>query len=494
MDFISTRDKSNLISGSKAIIEGIAEDGGLFVPRIIPKIDKIESLKNMDYKEIAYKIMSKFLDDFNLEILKESIDKAYDDKFSKKEICSLVDFGELYFLELFHGPTFAFKDMALSILPYLLKQSMEANEEDKEILILTATSGDTGKAALENFANVEGIKIIVFFPEDGVSEIQKLQMRTQEGDNTFVVSINGNFDDAQNGVKEIFNDKEFIEELNEENYKLSSANSINIGRLIPQIVYYFYTYGKLLGDGKIKDGEKINFVVPTGNFGNILAGYYSKKMGLPINKLICASNDNNVLTKFINTGIYDRRKKLALTSSPSMDILISSNLERLLYHLSGGNDLLIKDLMIKLERDGVYELENLDIKDFKGYYANEEEVSESIKKVFEEKDYLMDPHTAVAYSAYEKYRKESKDPRKTVIISTASPFKFPSKIESSLENKIEDKNEFEIINKLGKISKQEIPENIKNLKDKDILHKTKCEKEDIKDIIRDFLLKDEKND
>ncbi len=487
MIYISTRNKNNSVSSSEAIIKGISEEGGLFVPERIPKINRIDSLMNMGYRELSYEIMKEFFSDLDKNSLVNSINKAYDEKFSRKEIVPLVEAGELHYLELFHGPTFAFKDIALSILPYLLKESIKNTGENKEIVILTATSGDTGKAALENFANVSGIKIIVFFPEDGVSSIQKRQMITQEGSNTFVVSINGDFDDAQSGVKEIMNDSGFIDILDAYNYKLSSANSINIGRLVPQIVYYFYSYFKLLKENKIKNNEKVNFVVPTGNFGNILAGYYAKEMGLPVNKLICASNENNILTNFINTGTYDRQRKLKLTSSPSMDILVSSNLERLLFHLNNRDDTKIKDNMRKLDNLGQYKIKDLNLKDFKGYFSREEEISASIKETFEKYNYLIDPHTAVADSAYKKYKLETKDKTKTIIVSTASPFKFGEKVANSIGINTNNKDDFHIIEDLGGKTNLRVPLNILKLKEKKIIHQSNCNKEDMKKMVLKIL-------
>ncbi len=487
MKFLSTRDKNDYVSASEGIIKGLSKDGGLYVPEVLPRLEDLDSLLHMNYRELAYEIMSKFFTDFKEESLRASIDKAYDEKFTRKEIAPLEKTGDMFFLELFHGATLAFKDMALSILPYLLKESMKNTGEEKEIVILTATSGDTGKAALENFANIKGIKIIVFFPEDGVSNIQKRQMLTQEGENTFVVSINGDFDDAQTGVKRIMNDKSFIEDLEEKNYKLSSANSINIGRLIPQLVYYYNSYLRLLRDGEIKDGEKINFVVPTGNFGNILAAYYAKEMGLPINKLICASNDNNVLTDFLTTEVYDINRELKLTSSPSMDILVSSNLERLLFHLSGGDDSFVKTAMEDLETRREYSVEGLDLSSFKGYYSGEDEIEKSIKDVYKEFNYLMDPHTAVAHSAYEKYKRETGDKTKTVIVSTASPYKFGEKVANSIDINTRNKDDFAIIEEIEKITNLRIPKNISDLKEKAIIHNYNCNKEDIKDLIVSIL-------
>lgn len=486
MQYISTRNKDICISASEAIIQGISRDGGLFVPKTLPKIDNMENLIDMDYKELAYEVMSKFITDFEPHILKDCIDKAYDDKFTKG-IVPIADVGDAYFLELFHGPTLAFKDMALSILPYLLKTAMDMKGVDKEIVILTATSGDTGKAALEGFAGVEGIKIIVFYPEDGVSEIQKMQMLTQEGDNTFVVGIDGNFDDAQSGVKQLFNDPDFVKAMNGNNYILSSANSINIGRLIPQIVYYFHGYLTLLRQGKLKKNDKINIAVPTGNFGNILAAYYGKEMGLPVNKLICASNENNILSDFINTGIYDARRELILTSSPSMDILISSNLERLLFHLSGEDANLIKKNMLGLSEEGFYKMDPINTDGFYGFYSKEEEVSQGIEEVFRENNYLIDPHTAVAYNIYERYRLETKDETKTLISATASPFKFGNKVAKSIGMDIKGKNQFKILEDLAVETNIEFPEAIRILKEKPIMHKNNCNKESMKEMVEVLL-------
>lgn len=487
MRYISTRNKEISISSSEAIIQGISKDGGLFVPQILPRIEDLEAMENMDYREISYTIMKKFFTDFEPESLKTCIDKAYDNKFDTDIIAPVVEVNNSFILELFHGPTFAFKDMALSILPYLLKESIGITGIQKEIVILTATSGDTGKAALEGFANVHGIKIIVFYPENGVSEIQKKQMITQEGENTFVVGIRGNFDDAQNGVKDIFNDREFIELIDKNNYMFSSANSINIGRLIPQIVYYFYSYSMLVKQKKLNKGEKINIVVPTGNFGNILAAYYAKVMGLPVNKLICASNENNVLSDFFRTGVYDKRRELILTSSPSMDILISSNLERLLFHLSGGDDKIVASSMEKLPKEGFYKINDLNFEDFYSNYSTEEEVKERICKVFKKENYLMDPHTAVAINVYEKYRSETKDNLKTIIASTASPYKFGNTVASAIGIKTGNKDEFRILEELEDKTKIAVPKAIKTLKDKVILHNNNCNKGDMRQIIEEFL-------
>ena len=486
MKYISTRDKGISISSSEAIVQGISMDGGLFVPERLPKVDDIENLMDKDYKELAYEIMSKFITDFGAQRLRHCVDKAYDDKFVEG-IVPVKDIGGVYFLELFHGPTLAFKDMALSILPHLLKEAMEIRGVDREIVILTATSGDTGKAALEGFAGVDGIKIVVFYPEDGVSEIQKLQMLTQNGDNTFVVGIEGDFDDAQNGVKKLFNDQNFIKLMNDNGYILSSANSINIGRLIPQIVYYFHGYLTLRRQGKLRKGEKINIAVPTGNFGNILAAYYGKEMGIPVNRLICASNENNILSDFINTGEYDARRELILTSSPSMDILISSNLERLLFHLSGEDANLIDQNMSKLSREGFYEMKSIDISDFYGNYSEEEEVGEAIGDIFNENGYLIDPHTAVAYDIYRKYSLETKDDTKTLISATASPFKFGTKVAKSIGIDIEGKDQFETLENLALKTGMELPQEIRSLREKPILHKNNCDKESMREMVEKLL-------
>lgn len=487
MEYFSTRNKELKVSSSQAILQGMSRDGGLFVPISLPLIEDLDPLMDMDYREMALFILEKFFPQLGNKNLKEAVNRAYDTKFTNEKIVDLKTIMGVNFLELFHGPTLAFKDMALSILPHLLKFSKAIEGIDKEIVILTATSGDTGKAALEGFAHVEGIKIIVFFPEKGVSKVQQLQMITQEGENTFVVGIKGNFDHAQSGVKAIFNDENFKEELKKDNYILSSANSINIGRLIPQIVYYFYSYCQLVKRQEIIKGEKINIVVPTGNFGNILAAYYGKHMGLPVNKLISASNNNNVLTEFFNKGKYDRRRELILTSSPSMDILISSNLERLLFQLTGEDEELVKDKMKELSEKGYYETVELDTSEFYSNYADEEDVNRSIRDVFMEGDYLIDPHTAVAYSVYKKYKEDTKDETKTIIASTASPFKFGKKVASSIGIDIRGKDEFFILEELSKKTGISIPENIKSQKDKPIVHKNISTKENMKNMIKGFL-------
>ncbi len=487
----STRGSGEGIEASKAILRGIAEDGGLFVPSEIPKIDKeLSVLAEMDYKELAYYVMSKFFTDFTEEELKQCIDKAYDDKFDTKEIAPLKKVGDVFFLELYHGPTLAFKDMALSILPYLLTTSAKKQKLDKEIVILTATSGDTGKAALEGFTNIEGVKIIVFFPQEGVSEIQKMQMITHKGNNTYVVAIKGNFDDAQSGVKKIFTDKEFSKVLEENNYMFSSANSINIGRLVPQIVYYFKAYLNLYKNGDIRDGEKINVTVPTGNFGNILAAYYAKEMGIPINKLICASNKNNVLYDFMDKGVYDKNREFFTTISPSMDILISSNLERLLHLLSEKDSSKVKELMNELQTKGIYEIDdNMKnaLKDFYGNFASEEDTKDAIEQVHKQYDYLIDTHTAVAYSVNEKYKEEFNDSTKAIIASTASPYKFPYSVMNSIDSKYSDFDDFKLVKEMSELIKEEEPTAIKDIQKREVLHNTVCEKDEMKLKVKEIL-------
>lgn len=479
----STRGNEKEVKSAEAIARGLSSDGGLFVPTSIPKLTiGLDELCHMNYSELAFIIMKEFLTDYDEKDLLESIDMAYDEKFDTPIIAPISKHGELYFLELYHGPTLAFKDMALSILPYLLKNAVKKLNIDKEMIILTATSGDTGKAALEGFANVEGTKIIVFFPQEGVSEIQKRQMLTQAGDNTFVIGIEGNFDDAQSGVKQMLTDEGILKRLEENNKMFSSANSINIGRLIPQVVYYFYAYAQLCNMGDIKIGEEINFCVPTGNFGDILAGYYAKKMGLPIKKLICASNENKVLFDFINTGTYDRVRDFVITMSPSMDILISSNLERLLYAISGEDSSKIKDLMDKLKKDGKYEIDDdmkKELKDFFGGYATEEDTAKAITEVYKTTNYVIDTHTAVSYAVYQKYLEASKDTTKTVIVSTASPYKFTPDVMKSIDAKYTGLNDFELIVELSKITKGDIPAGIKDLETRPVLHKTVCKKNEM---------------
>lgn len=490
--YSSTRNGEEKVTASKAILKGLADDGGLFVPESIPKLDvTIEELAKMSYQETAYAVMKLFFTDFTEEELKNCINKAYDSKFDTEEIAPLVEADGAYYLELFHGATIAFKDMALSILPHLLTTAAKKNQVNNEIVILTATSGDTGKAALAGFADVEGTKIVVFYPKDGVSPIQKQQMVTQKGDNTYVVGINGNFDQAQTGVKKMFSDKELAKELDAAGYQFSSANSINIGRFIPQITYYVYAYAKLYANGKIAKDEKINIVVPTGNFGNILSAFYAKNMGLPVAKLICASNENKVLYDFFETGKYDKNREFILTSSPSMDILISSNLERLIYWAAGNDAKKNVEFMTALTKEGVYEITpqmQEKLKDFYGNYASEEETAEAIRTLYEKTGYILDTHTAVAASVYGKYKAETKDEQTaTVIASTASPFKFSRSVMDAIDPKYDAMEEFELIDELSKIGNVKIPNAIEEIRNAPVRHKATCEVDEMPKVVKEFL-------
>ena len=468
----STRNSEETATASEAILKGLTSDGGLFVPDSIPKLNvSLEDLTQMSYQEIAYAVMKEFLTDFTEEELKTCINNAYDSKFDTEEIAVTKKVDGAYYLELFHGATIAFKDMALSILPHLLVTSARKNNVKNEIVILTATSGDTGKAALAGFADVPGTKIIVFYPKSGVSPIQEKQMVTQKGDNTYVIGIKGNFDDAQTGVKKIFTTPSVAEKLAENNMLFSSANSINWGRLLPQIVYYISAYCDLVNDGKIELGDKINVVVPTGNFGNILASYYASLMGLPINKFICASNSNNVLTDFIKTGVYDKNRNFYTTISPSMDILVSSNLERLLYKLSGDNDEVTRGWMNALKSEGKYEVSD-DVKavineKFYGGFCDDKNTEATIHEMFEQDKYLCDTHTAVAINVYKQYVEETGDKTPSVIASTASPYKFSKAVLEAVEpNATLPETEFDMVDELHKVSGAEVPSPLANLKNK----------------------------
>ena len=487
----STRGTDKCVTASEAILKGLSEDGGLFVPTEIPKLDiSIEQLASMSYQEVAYEVMSRFLTDFTEEELKSCIAKAYDSKFDTEEIAPLVKNGGAYYLELFHGATIAFKDMALSILPHLLTTSAKKNHVENEIVILTATSGDTGKAALAGFADVPGTRIIVFYPKNGVSPIQEKQMVTQKGKNTFVVGINGNFDDAQTGVKKMFGDKEMAARLDKAGFQFSSANSINIGRLVPQIVYYVYAYSLLYRHGEIGKDEKINVTVPTGNFGNILAAYFAKNMGLPIEKLICASNDNKVLYDFFTTGTYDRNREFVLTTSPSMDILISSNLERLIYRIAGNDAEVNSQMMKDLSEKGSYHITDAmreNLKDFYGNYSSEQETAEEIKALYEDTGYVIDTHTAVASSVYKKYVKDTGDTRKTVIASTASPFKFTRSVMNAIDSKYDAMDDFTLVDELSRLAVVKVPAAIEEIRTAPVLHDTVVDIEDMPAIVEKFL-------
>lgn len=482
MKYQSTRGSQEYKNSAQAIIQGIAEDKGLYVPECIPKLPfRLEEMKGRPYQEVAEQVIAAFFDDYTQQEIKACVDGAYDSKFEAKDVVPVVKAGSAWFLELYHGRTAAFKDMALSILPYLMTTALKKEGVKDKICILTATSGDTGKAALEGFADVEGTEIVVFFPNHGVSQVQERQMVSQEGKNTHVFAINGNFDDAQTGVKKIFNDKELAEKLSSMGVRLSSANSINIGRLVPQVAYYVYGYIKLLEQGVIASGQPVNIVVPTGNFGNILAAYFAMKMGLPVNKFICASNENKVLTDFINTGVYDTRRDFYCTNSPSMDILISSNLERLLYLLSGRDGAVIRQWMEQLDKEKTYTVPQTvreAMEDFYGGFCTEKDTLDTIGKMYRENNYLMDTHTAVAYKVYQDYVKASADQTPTLIASTASAYKFAENVAEAIGlEPCEDG--FDYMRKLEQATGVQIPAGLRNLEEKPVLHKGVCEPEQL---------------
>lgn len=492
MLYTSTRNKGIKVSAAQAIAQGISEEGGLFVPCELPKfsLDAIKEMVDMPYTMRAKTVLKEFLTDFTEEELDYCVNGAYEaSKFSSEKIAPTVNInGNENILELWHGPTCAFKDMALQLLPYLMTVSAKKTADGKTIVILVATSGDTGKAALEGFKNVENTKILVFYPVDGVSPMQKLQMTTQEGENVAVCAINGNFDDAQSAVKSIFTNDDIKAELASKNMMFSSANSINWGRLVPQIVYYFSTYCDLLEQGRINLGDEINVVVPTGNFGNILAAYYAKNMGLPIKKLICASNSNNVLTDFLKSGEYNKNRSFFTTTSPSMDILISSNLERLLYHMSGEDDKLVSELMNSLSTDGKYCVSNELINNIQGLfdagYCDENSVDSTIKSHFDNYDYLCDTHTAVAVKVYENYVAETNDDVVTIIDSTASPYKFSKSVLTAvLDGKTPELDEFEMVDELNKVTGADVPTPLKALKDKQVRFTNVCDKESMSEMV-----------
>ncbi len=484
MKLVSSRNDSENISTVKAMIKGLADDGGLFTPVLEEEIINLEDIIDLNYKQLAIKIIAFFMKDFEETEIEECINKAYDDKFDNPEITPLISLNDYHILELWHGPTSAFKDVALTLLPYLLTKAYKKDNCNKRLSILTATSGDTGKAALESFADVPNTAITVFYPEIGVSDIQKKQMATSKGDNVDVIAVKGNFDDCQKLIKKATTDKEILNGL--DNVTISSANSINIGRLIPQVVYYYYAYLQLVKRQKVSIGDKVNFCVPTGNFGNILAGYLAKESGLPINKLICASNSNHILTDFINTGIYDLHRDFIPTMSPSMDILISSNLERLLYLLYKDSDMII-ELMKKLDQEKVYKLDKnaLDIiqNNFKAYWTSEEETTTTIKNVFNKEKDLVDPHTAVAIHAAKQYKDETGDNLQTVILSTASPYKFTADVLRAINGESLT-NPFEAMRRLEQESGNQIPENLKILEQLPIRFDRSINIEEGMDVIR----------
>ena len=468
----STRDIKLTATASEAILKGIAPDGGLYVPETVPKLKtSFEALAKMDYAHVAYEVMKLFYTDFTEEELMACINGAYNtEKFDTEDITTLVEADGAYYLELFHGRTIAFKDMALSILPYLMTTAAKKCGTKEEIVILTATSGDTGKAALAGFADVPGTSIVVFYPKHGVSRVQEKQMVTQTGKNVNVIGIEGNFDDAQTAVKAMFTDEKLAERMKAKGYRFSSANSINIGRLIPQVAYYVYAYSRLMP-------KEINFVVPTGNFGNILAAYYAYKMGVPVHKLICASNRNKVLTDFFETGVYDRNRDFFLTPSPSMDILISSNLERLIYEIAGEST---AAFMSDLKTKGRYEIAD-DMKKklevFVGGYAEDEEMAKAIAELYKKEGYIVDTHTAVATAVYNNYRNETKDDTCTVIASTASPYKFTRAVLNSIDPEYDKKDDFELFDELNKLSGVPVPKAIKDIISAPVLHDTVCAKD-----------------
>ncbi|MCL5289832.1 MAG: threonine synthase [Firmicutes bacterium] len=498
MFYESTRGNFRRVFSAEAIKLGISPDGGLFVPREIATFDlpALEKLAGLDYRERAFTILKPYLTDFSEEEVRECVALAYNaDKYDTPEIAPLRRLaGGLFALELWHGPTSAFKDMALTILPHLMTRSAAKTGEKSTIVILVATSGDTGKAALEGFKDVPGTRIVVFYPEEGVSRVQKRQMITQEGKNVAVVAVRGNFDDAQNGVKEIFGDAEFNRELNSSGYTLSSANSINWGRLLPQIAYYFSAYADLLNEGTVSVGDKINFVVPTGNFGNILAAFYAREMGLPVRRLICAANANNVLADFIRTGAYDRRRPFIKTASPSMDILISSNLERLLYHLSGRDHVRVRNWMADLKESGRYSVDELTRarvgKLFWSDFAGDGETKETIRSIYRNYNYLVDTHTAVGLNVYKKYTVQTGDPTITIVVSTASPFKFNESVAGAIlgEEAVRGKDEFSLLEVLAAESKMEIPQGLKNLDKKPVWHASLVAREEMQEAVRRNLL------
>lgn len=491
LTYTSTRGHGETVTASQAILKGLADDGGLFVPTSIPALDvPMDKLAEMSYGEVAYEVMKLFLTDFTEEELKACIANAYDSKFDTEVIAPLVQADGAYFLELFHGNTIAFKDMALSILPHLMTTAAKKNHVNNEIVILTATSGDTGKAAMAGFADVPGTRIIVFYPKDGVSPVQEKQMVTQKGENTFVVGIKGNFDDAQTGVKKMFNDKDLAAELAAAGYQFSSANSINIGRLVPQVVYYVYAYATLVKNEQIKNGDQINITVPTGNFGNILAAYYAKLIGLPVDKLICASNTNKVLFDFFTTGTYDKKREFTVTSSPSMDILISSNLERLIYRIAGNDAEKNAAMMQALNGEGEYTITEemkKGLVDFYGNYADEKETAEAIKALYEKTGYVIDTHTAVAASVYKKYVADTQDTKTTVIASTASPYKFARSVMNAIDPKYDALDEFQLVDELVKISNTEEPNAVKEIRTAPVRHNNVCAVDEMETTVKQWL-------
>ncbi|CAM3295882.1 threonine synthase [Lactiplantibacillus plajomi] len=472
----STRETaSHTMTSSQAVLQGLTPDGGLFVPFELPQANfDFDQLATMSYPEVAYEVLKLFFTDYTDAELHACIDAAYGDQFDDPAIVPVTKHGEQYYLELFHGPTIAFKDLALQILPHLMTTAAKKNHLDRDVVILTATSGDTGKAAMAGFADVEQTKIIVFYPKDGVSAIQKQQMVTQVGDNTYVVAINGNFDEAQTKVKELLNDSQLHAELANHQFQFSSANSINIGRLFPQVAYYVYAYAQLIHQGQIKNGASVNFSVPTGNFGDILAGYYAKQLGTPIHKLICASNRNNVLTDFFNTGTYDKNRQFYLTSSPSMDILVSSNLERLVFYLTGSDPVATKRLMTDLQTNGSYTISpamRANLTDFWAGFVTEKQDQAAIHHLYDAHHYAIDPHTAVATAVADQYRQATRDERPMVIVSTASPYKFPHAVLTAITGAPVTVDGLSAVDQLHALIETPIPATVEALRTAPVRHK-----------------------
>lgn len=495
MKYSSTRGNDVALDSAEAIIQGLAADGGLFIPDSLPQVDAsfISELGELNYEERAAKVLGLFLTDYTADEIKGCVERAYgNNKFDAAMRAPVTMFADVSVLELWHGPTSAFKDMALQLLPQLMSTALKKTGEKAEVLILVATSGDTGKAALEGFRDVDQIKIMVFYPEGGVSRIQQAQMLTQEGANVNVTAVRGNFDDAQSGVKKIFSDEVFAKDLLNRGVKLSSANSINWGRLVPQIVYYFSAYADMVKAGKIQSGEAINFTVPTGNFGDILAGFYAKCMGLPVNKLICASNANNVLTDFLRTGVYDRNRDFHKTITPSMDILISSNLERLLYHVTG-NKTKVADWMNELKETGHYDVGAETLakiqETFWADWTSDTDTEKLIAEVYKEKHYIPDTHTAVAWQVAKNYAASTGDEHKMVVVSTASPYKFNGSVLEALGINTKDVDEFKLLDKLRELNESPIPQGLDSLRKKAFIHKDVCDADGMKQVVLRFVEK-----
>ncbi|MFO7154090.1 MAG: threonine synthase [Caldicoprobacter oshimai] len=501
MLYKSTRGGDANLPSMDVIKQGIASDGGLFVPDEIPglSMDDFRMLAQEGYRERAVKVLSLFLTDYSQEDLTRCVYSAYNlEKFDVPDIAPVLKLDDqLYILELWHGPTCAFKDMALQLLPHLMVTAAKRTGEKDDIVILVATSGDTGKAALEGFKDVSGTHVVVFYPKEGVSSMQQLQMITQEGANVHVVAVEGNFDSAQSGVKAIFADKQLEQKMEQKGYRFSSANSINWGRLVPQIVYYISAWLNMLKAGEISEDQLVDVVVPTGNFGNILAAYYAKRMGVPIHRLICASNRNKVLADFINTGIYDRRREFYKTISPSMDILISSNLERLLFELSGGDHERVKTWMASLQSEGQYRIDDDSLhrlqEVFWGGYADDAQTLQAIRSTYQEYNYVLDPHTAVGKWVYDEYRRQTGDDHKAILASTASPFKFAGDVLRAIlgQDAVEGRGEFELLDVLSRVSGLNIPLSLAGLKEKNIRHTISCRQDQMKDVVIELLKIDE---